>query len=223
MPHDRVQRALDGELPLDQLDAAETELYHKYRQAFAAALQPVRELPDVDVAPAVLRMIAEAQDLVSPQRHDRRPPRRRGAAVLGWLWAPWTITLRPAFGIAAAALAAVLWVTQIATPAAPLADPPVAAAATAPMRMVVEFRLAAPDARAVALVGDFNSWRPEHQLRQTAPGVWTVSVALEPGVYDYGFVVDGSTVRLDPLAPRVADGFGGESSRVAVLAPEVRS
>jgi hypothetical protein len=50
-----------------------------------------------------------------------------------------------------------------------------------------------------------------------------VSVPLEPGVYDYGFVVDGSAVRLDPLAPRVADGFGGESSRVTVLSPEVRS
>jgi 1,4-alpha-glucan branching enzyme len=97
------------------------------------------------------------------------------------------------------------------------------AARLARATMVVEFRLSAPGAREVALVGDFNSWKPAHQLHQSAPGVWTVSVPLEPGVYDYGFVVDGSAVRLDPLAPRVADGFGGESSRVTVLSPEVRS
>jgi hypothetical protein len=50
-----------------------------------------------------------------------------------------------------------------------------------------------------------------------------VDVALEPGVYNYVFVVDGEAMRLDPLAPRVTDGFGGSSSRLAVLAPERRS
>ena len=48
-------------------------------------------------------------------------------------------------------------------------------------------------------------------------------MALEPGVYNYVFVIDGKTLRLDPLAPRVTDGFGGASSRVAVLAPGPRS
>ena len=45
-----------------------------------------------------------------------------------------------------------------------------------------------------------------------------MDVALAPGVYRYVFVVDGEVMRLDPLAPRVTDGFGGASSRVAVLA-----
>jgi 1,4-alpha-glucan branching enzyme len=96
-----------------------------------------------------------------------------------------------------------------------------AAGAPVAQRLVVEFRLAAPDAGSVSLVGDFNAWQPVHQLRRVSDTVWSVSVTLEPGVYDYGFIVDGGTLRLDPLAPRVSDGFGGESSRLAVLAPEV--
>jgi 1,4-alpha-glucan branching enzyme len=88
---------------------------------------------------------------------------------------------------------------------------------------MVQFRLGEAEAQEVALVGDFNGWRPGHRLHQVAAGVWSVDVALEPGVYSYVFVVDGKELRLDPLAPRVTDGFGGSSSRVAVLAPGARS
>lgn len=216
MIHNRVQRALDGELPLDQLEPAEAELYHEYRQAFTAALRPLEARPDVDVAPAVLQALA-APGRRFPTRAARHPGRNLAAVFAGWVWTPRTFTARPAFGLAAAALAVLVWVTQSATPGTQ------ASASNAAPRIVVEFRLAAPDAGAVSLVGDFNAWRPEHQLRQVSPGVWAVSVALEPGVYHYGFMVDGATLRLDPLAPKVADGFGGESSRLAVLAPQVRT
>ena len=84
---------------------------------------------------------------------------------------------------------------------------------------MVQFRLADPAAREVALIGDFNGWLPEHRLHRVGVGVWSVDVALAPGVYNYVFVVDGTAMRLDPLAPRITDGFGGASSRVAVLAP----
>lgn len=203
MTQDRVQRALDGELPFEQLEPAEAERYHQYRQAFAAALRPLGQVPEVDVAPGVLRAIGAA-----------RSPRKPRAGLAARLWAPRTFTLRPAFGLAAAALAVFAWVAQSATPV------PDRAATPAVQRLVVDFRLSAPDAGTVSLVGDFNSWRPGHQLRQVSPGIWSVSVRLEPGVYDYGFIVDGKSLRLDPLAPSVSDGFGGESSRLAVLAPE---
>jgi 1,4-alpha-glucan branching enzyme len=124
---------------------------------------------------------------------------------------PVSLRFRPALALAAAAGIA------LAVAIVPAGRPAGAS------RMVVEFRLSAPDAHHVALVGDFNSWKPASELQQIAPGVWTVSVSLEPGVYNYGFMVDGHTLRLDPLAPRVADGFGGESSRLTVLTPEVRS
>ena len=221
MNDDRVQRALDGELPFEQLEQAEAERYHEYRQAFAAALRPLGRLPEVDVAPRVFGTLGEQRALGAAPAPAQG--RRIWAAIAAWVWAPRAFTLRPAFGLAAAALALFIWQGQIAS--GPAASAPVAggpgAGVSAAQRMVVEFRLAAPEAGSVSLVGDFNAWRPVHQLRRVSDTVWSVSVALEPGVYDYGFIVDGETLRLDPLAPRVADGFGGESSRLAVLAPEV--
>ena len=206
MTDDRIQQALDGEVPLEVLTAAELEAYRRTRGALDAALEPLDRIPDIAVSAAVLRRI-------------RTAPRRRPLARAGhWLWdsRPVEFRFRPLAALAAAAVLAMAVVVGRRANGDP-------AARLARATMVVEFRLSAPGAREVALVGDFNSWKPAHQLHQSAPGVWTVSVPLEPGVYDYGFVVDGSAVRLDPLAPRVADGFGGESSRVTVLSPEVRS
>jgi 1,4-alpha-glucan branching enzyme len=134
--------------------------------------------------------------------------------VAGWLWSPRAFTVRPAFALAGTLGLALVLSRSFLHSATPL---------TAPPRVIVHFRLGDVAAREVAVVGDFNGWRPEHRLHQVAVGVWSVDVALRPGVYNYVFVVDGKVVRLDPLAPRVSDGFGGASSRVAVLVPEARS
>jgi 1,4-alpha-glucan branching enzyme len=97
------------------------------------------------------------------------------------------------------------------------------AVAKRPVRVMVQFRLGDSAAQSVSLVGDFTGWRPEIELRQVAPGVWVYEVPLEPGVYNYGFLVDGKIWRPDPLAPQVSDGFGGANSRLTVLAPEAAS
>jgi len=205
---DRIQRALDGELPAGELTSEERAELQRYRAMIGTALGPIRHLPTINVAPAVMRRVAPRAN----------PVGRAMIALAHWLWSPRALTLRPAYGLAGAlAVSAVLFkaVLQPATPVTPLA--------AAPARVIVQFRLGDTGARDVALAGDFNGWHPEHQLHQVQPGVWSVDVALAPGVYNYVFVVDGKTWRLDPLAPRVTDGFGGSSSRVAVLAPEARS
>jgi 1,4-alpha-glucan branching enzyme len=92
---------------------------------------------------------------------------------------------------------------------------------TATHQVLVQFRLDAPDASGVALAGNFTDWEPKYQLTRTAGGVWTVTVPLAQGVHKYAFVVDGKTWQPDPLAPSVADGFGGENSQIAVLSPDV--
>jgi 1,4-alpha-glucan branching enzyme len=89
-------------------------------------------------------------------------------------------------------------------------------------QVLVQFRLEAPDADQVNLAGDFTEWKPAHSLRKSSGGVWTVVVPLDPGVHDYAFVVDGQRWIPDPLAPAVADGFGGMNSRLAVLTPDTR-
>lgn len=200
---DRIQQVLDGELAMADLTPDECTELQRYRAAIRAALHPTQQWKPIDIA-------AEVRWRVAPG-----PLRRAVSAARQALWLPRSFSIRPAYGIAGAlALAAVLWSSSSVR--APIR-------ATGAQRVVVQFRVSDRDAHQIALIGDFNGWRPAHQLQHTGDNVWFVNVALDPGVYNYVFLVDGAIVRLDPLATRVTDGFGGESSRVAVLSPSPRS
>ncbi len=213
--NDRIQQALDGELPAGSLTPEEREELQRFRAMIGTVLGPIRRVPAVDVAPEVMRRVAPRPN----------PIGRALAAAARWLWSPHAFTLRPAYALAGACALAAVVSTSVMQPAMTrtATTGSVTTAAATPARVIVQFRLGDAQARDVALVGDFNGWRPNHQLHRTSAGVWSVDVALEPGVYNYVFVVDGQTWRLDPLAPRVTDGFGGASSRVAVLGPVARS
>ncbi|NOY44559.1 MAG: hypothetical protein GXP50_03785 [Deltaproteobacteria bacterium] len=79
--------------------------------------------------------------------------------------------------------------------------------------VVIEF--AAPDAREVRLVGDFNDWgRSPGRVSAVRQGDrWVFRLRLEPGRYQYSFVVDGTRWLPDPNAPGIIpDGFGGRNS-----------
>jgi hypothetical protein len=205
---DRIQRALDGELPADGLTPRERAELQLYRAMIGTALEPIRQLPAIDIAGTVMRRVRPG-----PGR-----ARRALSAAARWLWSPRALTLRPAYALAGGLAVAAAVSTSVLQPAAPVNLP-----AATPARVIVQFRLGDAGAHEVALAGDFNGWHPIHRLHRAEAGVWSVDVALAPGVYNYVFVVDGKAWRLDPLAPRVTDGFGGSSSRVAVLAPEMRS
>jgi 1,4-alpha-glucan branching enzyme len=84
----------------------------------------------------------------------------------------------------------------------------------------VQFRFEAPDASQVQLAGSFTEWQAHHDMHQSAPGIWTITVPLSPGVHDYAFIVDGDRWTPDPYAPTVNDGFGGTNSRLALVLPE---
>lgn len=55
-----------------------------------------------------------------------------------------------------------------------------------------EFFLTAPGAKSVKLVADFTDW---HQapldMIKSEYGVWFIVVPLPPGIYSYGYIVDG--------------------------------
>lgn len=82
----------------------------------------------------------------------------------------------------------------------------------------VSFSLSAPHAVSVAVVGEFNGWNPHRteMVRASHAGLWQARLRLPPGVYQYAFVVDGTTWMKDPRSPTVGDGFGGENSVLLV-------
>jgi hypothetical protein len=181
----------------DQIDRA----IHDTREFLAARPAP-------DVRAAVMSRIANVGTLPS----SRRVGVRERLAQL--LWAPREISIRPAFALAAAAaVVALLLMPRQAPPAGPQL-----AGAPADPHVFVQFRLDAPASR-VQLAGSFTNWEPRYDLRQSAQGIWTITVPLTPGVHDYAFVVDGQQWLPDPYAPQIGDGFGGTNSRLALLSP----
>ena len=73
----------------------------------------------------------------------------------------------------------------------------------------------APQARRVAVAGDFNKWKTDAHEMKGADGIWTIELKLKPGVYSYTFVVDGKSFVPDPGAEAYED--DGLGSRNAVL------
>ena len=63
-----------------------------------------------------------------------------------------------------------------------------------------EFRLRAPKAKAVELIGDFNGWKAGSlPLQRAGGGAWELMLPLPPGSYHYLFLVDGQAAT-DPAA-----------------------
>jgi 1,4-alpha-glucan branching enzyme len=74
----------------------------------------------------------------------------------------------------------------------------------------VNFICSAQQARAVSLVGDFNSWNPlSHPMKRMPDGAWLLSVELNHGHHRYAFLVDG-TMTLDPRAQGITRNDRGE-------------
>jgi 1,4-alpha-glucan branching enzyme len=83
------------------------------------------------------------------------------------------------------------------------------------MEKPVNFFCHAPDARQVAVIGDFNGWdTSKHPMRQGPDGAWHVQVPLSHGHHAYCFWVDGER-RLDPRAQGIQR--DAEGNRVGLL------
>jgi AMP-activated protein kinase-like protein len=77
--------------------------------------------------------------------------------------------------------------------------------------LVVRFRM--PDARTVAIAGDWNAWKGV-PLRRLGDHVWEGTLGLRRGVYHFNLLVDGSDWVVPNGVATVPDGLGG---MVAVL------
>jgi 1,4-alpha-glucan branching enzyme len=84
-------------------------------------------------------------------------------------------------------------------------------ARTSTNKQVFSYR--APTALSVMLAGDFSHWQKEAiPMKRGKDGLWKASVALQPGVHHYRFIVDGHW-RDDPECElRVPNPYGGHNS-----------
>jgi 1,4-alpha-glucan branching enzyme len=80
------------------------------------------------------------------------------------------------------------------------------------VKISVEFKLVAREAKSVALAGSFNGWNAKKTPMSKNGDVWQARVELSRGRYEYRFVVDGKWVS-DPSAKEsAANPFGGDNS-----------
>ena len=107
-----------------------------------------------------------------------------------------------------------------AAPAAPAAQAPAGGTAQAPARTDAgwRFSFSAPNAGSVHLAGTFNSWNTSADPMQKGDGgLWFLVKPLDPGSYQYKFVVNGTEWKPDPANPQpVDDGYGGTNSVLVV-------
>jgi len=206
MKDEDVRRYLDGETEMDALDdqgRSEARSWDRLLAAFRA------EAPGAPAPPWLEnRVMAEIEALPEP-----------GLARRAWSWLlrPRPVRLSPAtLGLAAAAVVAVVLLPgrREPTPAGHVGG----AAATV---VYVQFDLRAPDARSVAVGGDFDEWQGSYPLEDPdGDGIWTGRVPVKPGLYAYMFLVNGSKWVTDPeAAHHTDDGFGNRNAVLAVTAP----
>jgi len=73
----------------------------------------------------------------------------------------------------------------------------------------IEFTYYDPYAASVSLAGIFNNWNMnENPMVLGDDGTWRVVLDLEPGSYEYKFVVNGSQWVADPDNPKISGDYG---------------
>lgn len=99
----------------------------------------------------------------------------------------------------------------------PQPAPKETAAPVAPEKVTVVFLLAHPRAKQVSVCGDFNGWSLEASpMELQGDGHWQAVLRLNPGRYQYKFVIDGEWMP-DPQAKQnVFNPFGTLNSVVEV-------
>lgn len=168
--------------------------------------EPNDELPD-DLIEAVELLRAE-----EPMRPEWRAKvlnlagRRRSSVPLSWAIAASIIC-------AVTSASATLLVMRPAE-----VSKAVRASANNAASLPIRFSVAAPTAKQVSIVGDFNAWNPKSlPMRRSSDGkYWEIEVRLPVGRYTYAFMVDGR-LQADPGAPQTTDdGFGSSNSVLMV-------
>lgn len=206
-----VQRFLDGELSrsergtllrrLGRDSGLRQRLIDDEEMLEAAAGLPRLAAPGDFVARTLARLPEQANEDVpatspAPGHRARQFPWRAAVAAA-----------------ASVLLVAAFWLGRASAPDRNQAAVITASAADG-QEVLVRLVLIQPGARSVAIVGDFNGWDPMRSpLERAEAGVWSTTLELAPGRYNYLFLVDGEQWIVDPLAVETSvDGFGARNS-----------
>lgn len=205
-----IHRILDGE-------AGEEE--RKFAAHHMEADPEVRE--ELTSLMNAVRMLEEGGRREPPQSFTsdvmKRIPSSAGRSVLDGLrnFLFGSRVLR--WNMATALATAVLLVTALAVSLRTTPLVPLQPGETAQNAVTVRLTFISPQARSVAVAGDFNKWRTD--AMQRVDGMWTIELKLKPGVYAYSYIVDDTTWVADPGAGSYQDdGFG---SRNAVMRVDI--
>jgi anti-sigma factor RsiW len=211
----RIHACLDGELSREELSAEERAYLDAMEQDLTAAAHFTRSVPAIDLRTGVLQRLPAGP---VPLRWRERA-QASVEQTWAWFWAPRRVSFefRPSLALAMILLVSLLPLGVF--PSARVEAPKEATTGREVQPVLVQFRLDAPYATSVALAGSFSGWDPAIDLRERAPGVWTATVPLRPGVYDYLFLVDAAEWVTDPSARPVEDDFGGTNSRLFLTLP----
>lgn len=220
---DLIQRFLDHELTPDERVAflravdADPSLRRQWLNLEMVVAEAAR-LPRIDPS---ARLISQLKERTRPK-----------PSLWGDLWASLSRPRMLRWNLAQAVAAACVTLLAVGSlfqsiperiSEAPTSDRPMQTVSTetaAEPKVLVRLVFVQPDARSVSVAGDFNGWNPARTtLKRADGGIWTVTLLLKPGRYEYMFVVDGTHWIADPLATEeIGDGFG---SRNAVLDVEI--
>jgi len=177
--------------------------------AFSKALRMVADSPRPAVPPAFTGEVMKGLPPVAIPLGERIRIFLFAGRTLRW-------NMATALATALALTVSLLVVSrQYVTPAGPAAALRPAAQESA---ATVRLNLYAPQARKVAVSGDFNKWQVDADVMSRQDGgVWTIDIKLKPGVYSYMFVVDGKAWVTDPDAETYQDdGYGNKNAVMMV-------
>jgi len=152
-----------------------------------------------------------------------------------WLLRPRTLYVSPLAGLAVAAgLVAIITMSVLrtvpsreiagakVTDTVPVLIPGRLISVGNPAPVAAPFTYIDHRAKSVAVVGSFNDWdATRNVLTLTSDSVWTATVPLTPGRYEYQLVVDGKWIA-DPGAQQTAASEFGAANSVLIVSPVPR-
>jgi 1,4-alpha-glucan branching enzyme len=128
-------------------------------------------------------------------------------------------TTKPTVAVAAKPVAAPVAAPAPAPAVTPAKAPKAAPAKAAPAKAApgVMFEIEQPGANSVFVAGSFNQWQPERTpLQRLSNGRWVGNLQVNPGRYEYLFVVDGQWMPDPKAGESVQNPYGGLNSVVQV-------